>query len=148
MVPARHRHCSSLFSDPAELPMYKKTVTIKQTYFYLGPKMVGKRKTKQLCVPYQNNVALNGSYNLSPSNLGLGDGSYPNNSHVHRDVHDTTDPDGSSIVSAIVAEDNGKHYATQIACCANKARKDAYRFKLMKRIFRRSLQKWYWRTYH
>jgi hypothetical protein len=36
-------------------------------------------------------------------------------------MQNTTDPDGSSIVSAIVTEDNGKYYTTQIACRACEA---------------------------
>jgi len=63
-------------------------------------------------------------------------------------MQDTTDPDGPSIISAIVAEDNGKDHTTKIACCASEARKDAYSYELNEGNFRWSLQKWHWRTYH
>jgi hypothetical protein len=55
-------------------------------------------------------------------------------------MHNTGDPENSSVVLAMVAEDNGKDDATQIACRASETRDDAYRPVSQRSNFRWSLQ--------
>ena len=66
----------------------------------------------------------------SPTNLTLRDRSDPCNTQVDRNVHDAGDPEYSRVVSPVVAEDDSKDDATEVACRAGEARENAFRGKV------------------
>ena len=66
----------------------------------------------------------------SSTNLTLRDRSDPCNTQVDRNVHDAGDPEYSRVVSPVVAEDDSKDDATEVACRAGEARENAFRSKV------------------